>query len=673
MERLESKPIWRYLGLLVVVLGVLVGGTWFTVRITTDHLLYENATRTAQNWAQYLASNMNDLEQIAAGETPSTESIAFLEATRKSGEVFRYTIFNRYGYSILVAGREKVTPVDLSELNVSAADAIKQDHPIVDAKEGKGPDQPAYYSEAYVPVRVAGRPVAVVAAQVNQTAEHDSYYRTFLLAAIALCGLTALSFGVPAIAWYRRTREKQQADRRITFLAHHDTLTGLANRARVIERLEAVLAVLPSTGGFVALHFFDIDHFKQFNDTLGHDGGDFLLSTIGERLRAIVRIEDMVARIGGDEFVVVQTGVVGKQQAETFAQRIAEVLSAPMYFKEQEIVPSFTIGVALAPQDGVTAERLLKSADLALYEGKAAGRDCIRFFAPEMDETLEKRIKLEKILRDAVAHDGLVLYYQPVFEMANKHLVGFEALIRLPAPDGTLIPPDDFLPLAAEMRLIDKIGTWVLREACRTAITWPEDLTVAVNLSPAQFDSGLLEDTVADALKTSGLKPHRLELEILESLLLENTDAVMATLKKLKGMGVSIVMDDFGTGYSSLSYLWKFPFDKIKIDRSFMGSFEKSGRDVETVVKTIIALGREMNMRVTVEGVETSDQVDFLYDADADQVQGFYFGRPMPASQLKGDIFNKIHYSDLVPSNAVPKLRVVKSPDKGGGGASRVV
>ena len=602
-----------------------------------------------------------------------SESIAFLEATRKSGEVFRYTIFNRYGYSILVAGREKVTPVDLSEFNVSAANAIKQDHPIVDAKEGKGPDQPAYYSEAYVPVRVAGRPVAVVAAQVNQTAEHESYYRTFLLAAVALCGLTALSFGVPAIAWYRRTREKQQADRRITFLAHHDTLTGLANRARLIERLEGALAVLPSTGGNVALHFFDIDHFKQFNDTLGHDGGDFLLSTIGERLRAIVRIEDMVARIGGDEFVVLQTGVVSKPQAEAFAQRIAEVLSAPMYFKEQEIVPSFTIGVALAPQDGVTAERLLKSADLALYEGKAAGRDCIRFFAPEMDETLEKRIKLEKILRDAVAHDGLVLYYQPVFEMANKHLVGFEALIRLPAPDGTLIPPDDFLPLAAEMRLIDKIGTWVLGEACRTATTWPEDLTVAVNLSPAQFESGLLEDTVADALKTSGLKPHRLELEILESLLLENTEAVMATLKKLKGMGVSIVMDDFGTGYSSLSYLWKFPFDKIKIDRSFMGSFEKSGRDVETVVKTIIALGREMNMRVTVEGVETSDQVDFLYDADADQVQGFYFGRPMPASQLKGDIFDKIHYSAVVPPNAVPKLRVVKSPDKGGGGASRVV
>ena len=239
MESLENTPIWRYLGLLVVVLAMLVGGTWFTVKVTTEHLLYENATLTAQTWAQYIAANMGDLEQIAAGETPSSESTAFLDATRKSGAVFRYTIFNRYGYSILVADQGKVSPVDLSEFSVFAANAIKEDHTIVGVEEEVAGDQHAYHSEAYVPVRVDGQPIAVVAAHVDQTAEYNSYYRTFLLAAVALCGLTALSFGVPAIAWYRRTREKQQADRRITFLAHHDTLTGLANRARLIERLEA--------------------------------------------------------------------------------------------------------------------------------------------------------------------------------------------------------------------------------------------------------------------------------------------------------------------------------------------------------------------------------------------------------------------------------------------------
>ena len=668
MATFQTLAVWRYVVTLIATLAALVGGTWITIRTTTDYLLYNNATRTAENWAQYLATNVRDFEQIAAGETPSSASMAFFEATRKSREVFRYTIFNRYGYSVLVSDRDKVTPVNLSDYSAAAARAIKEDRPIVDAKEGNEPDEPAYFAEAYVPVLVDGRPVAIVAAYVNQTAEHQSFHRTFLVAAAALCALTGFSFGLPAIAWFRRTKEKQQADRRIQFLAHHDVLTGLANRARIIERLEAALAVLSPTGGLIAVHFIDIDHFKKVNDTFGHDGGDFLLSAIGERLRAMVRIEDMVARLGDDEFVVVQTNIMDKAQAAGFAERIVAMLGAPIYFKEQEVRPTFTIGIALAPGDGATAERLLRSADLALYSGKAAGRNCIRFFSPEMDEALQKRLRLEKLIRDATDRGGFELHYQPVFEMDTKELVGFEALVRLPTPDGTLMLPATFIPIAEEMRLMDRIGAWVLREACRTAIAWPEKLTVAVNLSPAQFESETIETTIAEALKASGLKPHRLELEITETLLLDNTEAIMAALKRLKGMGVSIVMDDFGTGYSSLSYLWKFPFDKIKIDRTFMASFEKSGHDVEAVVRSIIALGRELNMRVTVEGVETSNQVEFLYDAHADQVQGFYFGRPVPASEVSSEILDQIHkpVSTGGSTNANPKLRVVKPTSEDG-------
>lgn len=662
MATFQTLAVWRYVVTLIAILAALVGGTWITIRTTTDYLLYNNATRTAENWAQYLATNVRDFEQIAAGETPSSASMAFFEATRKSREVFRYTIFNRSGYSVLVSDRDKVTPVNLSDYSAAAARAIKEDRPIVDAKEGNEPDEPAYFAEAYVPVLVDGRPVAIVAAYVNQTAEHQSFHRTFLVAAAALCALTGFSFGLPAIAWFRRTKEKQQADRRIQFLAHHDVLTGLANRARIIERLEAALAVLSPTGGLIAVHFIDIDHFKKVNDTFGHDGGDFLLSAIGERLRAMVRIEDMVARLGDDEFVVVQTNIMDKAQAAGFAERIVAMLGAPIYFKEQQVRPTFTIGIALAPGDGATAERLLRSADLALYSGKAAGRNCIRFFSPEMDEALQKRLRLEKLIRDATDRGGFELHYQPVFEMDTKELVGFEALVRLPTPDGTLMLPATVIPIAEEMRLMDRIGAWVLREACRTAIAWPEKLTVAVNLSPAQFESETIETTIAEALKASGLKPHRHELEITETLLLDNTEAIMAALKRLKGMGVSIVMDDFGTGYSSLSYLWKFPFDKIKIDRTFMASFEKSGHDVEAVVRSIIALGRELNMRVTVEGVETSNQVEFLYDAHADQVQGFYFGRPVPASEVSSEILDQIHrpVSTGGSTNANPKLRVVK-------------
>ena len=324
-----------------------------------------------------------------------------------------------------------------------------------------------------------------------------------------------------------------------------------------------------------------------------------------------------------------------------------------MKFKEQSIIATVSVGVALAPADGDDPERLLKSADLALYKAKADGRNCIRFFLPEMDAELQARFKLEKTIRDAVLHDRFELHYQPLFEMSERRLIGFEALIRLPAEDGTLIPPLVFIPVAEEMRLIDKIGAWVLREACRTAATWPEHLTVAVNLSPAQFAGGQRQRHRRRRAEGAGLAAHRLELEITETLLLGNSEAIMAELQTLKAMGVAIVMDDFGTGYSSLSYLWRFPFDKIKIDRSFMQGFDGSGRDAETVVKTIIALGRELNMRVTVEGVETAKQAAFLDKADGDQAQGFFFGRPVPASEVSANILADFRRHVLASSSAI--------------------
>ena len=333
-----------------------------------------------------------------------------------------------------------------------------------------------------------------------------------------------------------------------------------------------------------------------------------------------------------------------------------------MTFNEQEIRANVTIGVAIAPADGDTAELLLKHADLALYSGKAAGRNRICFFKPEMDKALQARVALEKAIRDATLNDGFVLHYQPIFKIGSARLVGFEALLRLPAPDGTLIPPATIIPAAEDMHLIDKIGALVLREACRAAAAWPKELTIAVNLSPAQFESETIVEVVAGALKELGLDANRLELEITEVLLLGNSESTMRQLRELKALGVSIVMDDFGTGYSSLNYLWKFPFDKIKIDRSFMLDFDKSGRDVETVVKSIIALGRELRMRVTVEGVETLKQADFLTGADADQVQGFYFGRPLPASELGATVladFGKSLSTTSPPGKA--KLQLQKT------------
>jgi diguanylate cyclase (GGDEF)-like protein len=637
MLSLAKMTLRDNIGVFVVVLVILIGGTWTTVKITTDYLLYQMATSVARNWAQYLTENATDLEQIAAGEPPSAASALFFQAARKSGPVFRYEIFNREGYPQLISDHDKIAFVDVSEFSLDAARAIKSKQLIVDVQQSHSADLPPFFARAYVPVIVNGWPIAVVGAFVDQTEQRNIFYKAFVLAAASLCTLISFAFGVPAIAWYRRTKEKQHAERRIRFLAHHDVLTGLENRASLIDRLGTLLVASAVQRGNLAVHFIDLDHFKEINDRFGHDGGDFLLKAIAERLRAVTRTDDIVARLGGDEFVVVQPNISGREQAEEFALRISAALAERMRLKEHELFTTVSIGVALAPADGGTPERLLKSADLAVYKAKAEGRNCVRFFRSEMDAELQGRIELEETIRNAVLNGRFELHYQPIFKMSDRRLIGFEALIRLPKEDGTLIPPLVFIPVAEEMRLIDKIGIWVLREACQTATGWPKHLTVAINLSPVQFLAGSVSEIVAAALKETGLEPHRLELEITETLLLGDSESVMAELQALKKLGVAIVMDDFGTGYSSLSYLWRFPFDKIKIDRSFMQGFG-STRDAETVVKTIISLGRELHMHVTIEGVETAKQAAFLDNANGEQAQGFYFGHPVPASELAASI-----------------------------------
>jgi diguanylate cyclase (GGDEF)-like protein len=647
------------IAVLVAVLAVLAGGTWLAVTVTTKQLMNSEAMSTARDWAHYLAKNVSDLENIASGEQPSAASMAFFQGTRHAGQVFRYVIYNREGYSQLISERDRIAPVDLSEFNADAALAASSGQSIVNVHEAQAGEGPAIFARAYVPAMTHNHVVAVVAAYVDETEQSAVYRKSALLSAVTIWVLAGLSFGIPAIAWYHRTKEKQQADRRIQFLAHHDVLTGLANRAQLAERIESALATRQDTGRTVAVHFIDIDHFKEVNDTLGHDGGDYLLRCIGQRLRGLmIRSEDFVARLGGDEFVIVQTGIFGPDQTEPFAHRIATVLAAPISFKNHEITPSVTIGVAIAPIGGMTPDQLLKSADLALYNGKSAGRNCVRNFTPEMEEALKTRIVLEKTVRDAIGNGNLDLHYQPIYEVSRKQLVGFEALVRLPGPNGTLISPAVFIPITEEIHLTSKVSAWVLREACKTATTWPDHLTVAVNLSPADFATSAIVDTVADALEESGLEPHRLELEITETLLLGNNEQTLDDLKELKAMGIAIVMDDFGTGYSSLSYLWKFPFDKIKIDRSFMENFKKAGGDVKTVVKAVIALAREMRMRVTIEGVENASQVDFLYETDADQVQGFYFGKPAPAARIATDVLTR-KISPKSPRTAYPKVAAV--------------
>lgn len=644
LSRFKTLALFSSVAVLVATAGI-----WLTLKMTVDRLLYWDASAAAVSWARYVAENVTDIDDIAEGEQPSAESMRFLIQTQQIRNVFGFEITNLYGNVQLVSDGSRITRIGGAIHDETAARAAKLRAPIIAIKQGTPPGRPRNYSEAYLRVVVDGRPRAVVVAYVDLTDQYKQVRNSFLIATVVLCLLIAVAVGIPTIAWRRQTKERRRADQRIQFLARHDGLTGLANRSRFIEAMDKVFAALPLHANGIALHFIDVDRFKSINDAFGHDGGDFLLKTTAERLRAISRPGDEVARFGGDEFIVLQSDVTNKADAEKFALRLADALAKPIQFKDQEINITISVGFALAPADANNAERLLKCADLAVYQAKADGRNCIRGFLPEMDAALMAHIKLEKTIRNAVSHDGFELHYQPIFELANRRLIGFEALIRMRAEDGTPLPPLRFIPVAEELHLMGRIGAWVLREACRAAATWPSHLIVAVNVSVAQFEGDGVSEVVAAALQEASLEPSRLELEITESLLLGDEESVMVELRRLKAMGVGIVMDDFGTGYSSLSYLWRFPFSKIKIDQSFMLGLDRSGQNAETIVKTIIALGRELKMHVTVEGVETAKQASFLDEVKGDQAQGFFFGRPVASSEVATIILQDFQESKMEP------------------------
>ncbi|UMY18153.1 EAL domain-containing protein [Methylobacterium organophilum] len=434
------------------------------------------------------------------------------------------------------------------------------------------------------------------------------------------------------VATYEDVSERWEAETRIAHMARHDALTELPNRVLLRERIEAALTQVGCEAGF-AVHCLDLDHFKQINDTLGHNVGDELLCAVAHRLRACIRDIDTVARLGGDEFAIVQLGIETPEDAVVQACRMVEVLREPYALTEHTVTVGVSIGIAIAPEDGMTASRLLKYADVALYRAKAEGRGRHRLFEPEMGERLQARRLLEIDLREALTRDAFELHYQPIYSLADDRICGFEALLRWNHPERGRVSPAEFVPLAEEIGLIVPLGEWVIRQACDEARRWPEGLKVAVNVSPAQFVSARLIEIVRDALSESGLSAGRLELEITETVLLQNGGATVAMLHALKTLGARISMDDFGTGYSSLSYLRSFPFDKIKIDQAFTRDLAvENGSDF--IVRAVISLGASLGMTTTAEGVETPEQLARLREEGCDEVQGYLFSRPVPAAEL---------------------------------------
>jgi diguanylate cyclase (GGDEF)-like protein len=436
------------------------------------------------------------------------------------------------------------------------------------------------------------------------------------------------------VATFEDITEWEQAQAQISHMARHDALTNLPNRTLFREELERALHMVKRTDQLAVL-CLDLDHFKKINDSLGHPVGDALLEQAAARLRTCVGPGDTVARLGGDEFAIVQfCNGCEPSAVPALASQIVEVVAAPYEIEGHQLVIGVSIGISLAPEDGDNPDELLKNADLALYRAKADGRGTYRFFEAGMDARAQARRVLELDLRLALQRDEFEVHYQPIRDLASGEIAVCEALVRWKHPQRGLIAPNHFIPIAEETGLIIQLGDWVLRTACAVAVRWAS-ACVAVNLSPVQFRNPDLVATVKSALEQSGLPAHRLELEITESVLLQNSDTTRAMLHELRGLGVKISLDDFGTGYSSLSYLRSFPFDKIKIDRSFINELATS-KDSLAIVRAVTGLGKSLGIVTTAEGVETDAQLELLSREGCTQVQGYLISKPRPIAEVEG-------------------------------------
>jgi diguanylate cyclase (GGDEF)-like protein/PAS domain S-box-containing protein len=455
--------------------------------------------------------------------------------------------------------------------------------------------------------------------------------------------------------------ERNRAEERIRYMAHHDLLTGLPNRALFLERTENAGARLRQRGDRFAVFMLDLDRFKDVNDSLGHPAGDALLKDTARRLKAVLNEAEVLARLGGDEFAILQPiGDDGGEEAAELARRVLRAISVPYDIDGSKIVVGTSIGIALAPLNGVEPSELMKQADLALYRQKAAGRDGYRFFDAGMTMDADARHQLMNDLRHAISNNELEIHYQRFVDVKTGVPHGAEALLRWSHPRRGDIPPAEFVKLAEESGLIAPLGDWVLQRACADAASWPSHIKLAVNLSPAQFKKGNLLDVVMCALVESGLPPERLELEITESLLIESHMDVVPVIRQLRNLGISIALDDFGTGYSSLSYVTMFPFEKIKIDQSFVKNLMKR-TECKAIISSVLALGRGLDIAITAEGVETQAQFDLLSSYGVDSIQGFLFGRPCPASQLDFDRIGPEQSAASAPQRATRYLQVAEA------------
>ncbi len=624
-----------------VLLGVISVAA--VVDHAAEHLLEIEAEHAAVQYAQTLSASVPDLEALLAAGAPTKAALTQLQRLRGTGDIFRFRLYDREGRLKLesdsldlpglglTAGRVDDHAGERSEI-VRQLVSSGQTH--VSLNEDGKADRPAVYSEAFVPVVRGGVKHGVIEAHVDQSARAQRMRSEFLLVGGVVSLVLLALVGTGAWQWKRRLTAQQKVEDRVRYLAAHDVLSGALNRASFHEILRQAAWRHDAGGAGFAVLCLDLDRFKDVNDTLGHAAGDAVLREVARRLRGVLRQGDELARLGGDEFAVLQMGATEAHEVASLARRVVEALAEPYDAGSGEQVScGASVGAVIHGMDATDTDELLHKADLALYRAKRAGRGTFSFYDAALDDQMRERRTLANELRAAIGTDQLLLHYQPLYEADGATLTGYEALVRWQHPTRGMVPPSQFVPLAEDTGLIDSLGTWVLQEACRQAASWPAPLSVSVNLSAAQFRRDDLLQTVVAALGEAGLPPTRLELEITESLLMNNTERVVRTLSAIGAIGVRIAMDDFGTGYSSLAYLWRFPFDKVKIDRAFTKGLSEDPK-VGLIVRSIVSLAHALRIRVNAEGVETASQMRALQKHGCDEMQGYLLGRPQPASEL---------------------------------------
>ncbi len=632
--------LWALAGTFVVVVAIAL--TWQTA----NHLLHQELRATAMDWTTYLVDNVDDLEQVMTTGRVSDESLRILKSASRFGNVFRYQLYDHRGKSVYASDgahsdylTETLTLIDGS--NPMIKDILSAEKPIVTLTEreetyARRPGLPERYGQIYLPVVSDQGIQGMVEVYVDQTDKAAQYHHEFVVFATGLTLLFLFAMTFPMMMVWRKTKQRELAERKLHDMAHTDPLTGLANRTNFQDRFRRALRTLSNEhqgSGMIALYWLDLDRFKTINDALGHPIGDALLRQVAHRLRRTISQHDTVARLGGDEFAIVLSDCKEQRHAAELAQKLIQSLAVPFDVEGHHVVIGVSIGIVFAPFDGDQVDDLLKKADIALYRAKDAGRSTYRFFKPDMEARSEVRHALEEDLRIAIQSGQLRLHYQPQICLTTGRIKGFEALLRWHHPRFGHMPPGEVIALAEETGLIMPLGYWALQQACADATTWPEEIRVSVNISAVQFGHINLVDLVSDALSQSSLGADRLDLEITESIVMADSKATIAKLRKLRRLGVHLSMDDFGTGYSSLSRLRNLPFNHLKVDRSFVRELAGNKDDI-AIVHAIVALGQNLGMQIIAEGVETDAQLAQLRAEGCDIAQGFFFGRPVPAAEI---------------------------------------